>query len=321
MGLPMDTATKKLIEALQRKRQAERYSLRKLSAVIGVSFSSLARMERGEGEPDNNSCIRILEWLGDDAKGLGLPLERVAFVHFRASKNIDSKTIHCLLQVADILKRKFVTRRTPARRTTMQHNAPLADAFQIDLSKSEMETMAQSFRKELGINDQKRLDPLKIVIDGIKVLTVSEIDDIPPEITAHLKGPSATTWSAMSVPLDEENDTWVIVRNAQHQPVRQHVSLLEEFWHILLGHKLTKIAKVVDVYGRTFDEQEEHDAFYLAAATMLPKSIIRKAVKEKADTVQLANDYGTSPELVEYRIKRLGLWREYKGKSVRLETL
>lgn len=316
----MDAAAKKLIEALQRKRRAERYSLRKLSAIIGVSFSSLARMERGEGEPDNNSYIRILEWLGEDAKGLGLPLERVAHVHFRASKNIDSKTIHCLLQIADFLKRKFGTRRTPTSRTTMQHNTPLFEASPIDLSKSEMETMAQSFRKELGLNDQERLEPLKIVIDDVKVLTVSEIDDIPPGITAHLAGAGAATWSAMSVPLDEENDTWVIVRNEHHQLVRQHVSLLEEFWHILLGHKLTKIAKVVDIYGRTFDENEEHDAFYLAAATLLPASVIRKAVKGKADTVQLAERYGSSPELIEYRIKRLGLWREYKGKSVRLET-
>ncbi len=271
----MDAAAKKLVEALQRKRQAEGYSLRKLSAMIGVSFSSLARMERGEGEPDNNSRIRILEWLGEDAKALGLPLERVVHVHFRASKNIDSQTIHCLLQVADIL---------------------------------------------LGLNNQKRLEPLQIVIDDVTVLTVQEIDGITHKLRAHLtEGPSATTWSAMSVPLDEENDTWVIVRNEQHQTVRQRVSLLEEFWHILLGHKLTKIAKVVDVYGRTFDENEEHDAFYLASATLLPESVISKAVKEKADVVQLANDYGTSPELVEYRIKRLGLWREYKGKSIRLE--
>ncbi len=316
----MDAAAKKLVEALQRKRQAEGYSLRKLSAMIGVSFSSLARMERGEGEPDNNSRIRILEWLGEDAKALGLPLERVVHVHFRASKNIDSQTIHCLLQVADILQSKFGIKRPTASRTTTQHTTPLPDASPAVLSKAEMEAMAQSFRKELGLNNQKRLEPLQIVIDDVTVLTVQEIDGITHKLRAHLtEGPSATTWSAMSVPLDEENDTWVIVRNEQHQTVRQRVSLLEEFWHILLGHKLTKIAKVVDVYGRTFDENEEHDAFYLASATLLPESVISKAVKEKADVVQLANDYGTSPELVEYRIKRLGLWREYKGKSIRLE--
>jgi hypothetical protein len=183
-----------------------------------------------------------------------------------------------------------------------------------------MESMAQAFRKELGLQDHSRLDPLKIVIEGVTVLTVSEIDDISPETKAYLEGPRSDTWSAISVLLDEEKDTWVIVRNGQHQATRQNASLLEEFWHILLGHKLTKVAKVGNVYGRTFDENEEHDAYYLASATLLPESITRKAVQAKQDIVKLANDYGTSLELVEYRIKRLGLWREYKGKSVRLET-
>jgi transcriptional regulator with XRE-family HTH domain len=313
----MDAAAKKLIEALQRKRQAEGYSLRKLAVVIGVSFSSLARMERGEGVPDNNSRVRILEWLGEDAKALGLPLERITHLHFRASKNIDSKTIHCLLQVDEILKRKFGTKRTTANRPT---NPPLAEVSPVLLSKLEMEGTAQAFRKELGLKDQSRLNPLKIVIEGVKVLTVSEIEDIPPEIKAYLEGPGSDAWSAISVLLDEENDTWVIVRNGQHQATRQNVSLLEEFWHILLGHKLTRVAKIGNVYGRTFDENEEHDVFYLASATLLPENIIRKAVQAKEDMTKLANDYGTSLELVEYRIKRLGLWREYKGKSVWLET-
>ncbi len=122
----------------------------------------------------------------------------------------------------------------------------------------------------------------------------------------------------MSVPVDEDGDRWVIVRNERHPAVRQRVSILEEYWHILLGHRLTKIAKIAGAYGRTFDENEEHDAFYLAAATLLPEGVISEAIKERKDVALVAGEYGTSPELVEYRIKRLGLWRQYKGKSVRL---
>ena len=70
----MDAATGKLISALKRKRQAEGYSLRKLSKIIGVSFSSLARMEREEGCPDHNSRIRILEWLGRRCRRSGVTL-------------------------------------------------------------------------------------------------------------------------------------------------------------------------------------------------------------------------------------------------------
>ena len=313
----MDAATGKLISALKRKRQAEGYSLRKLSKIIGVSFSSLARMEREEGCPDHNSRIRILEWLGDDADALGLPFERIAHVHFRASKNIDSETIRYLLQVVTVLERKFGVRRKAA--TRLSHE-PTPEISPVVLSKPEMESMAVGFRKELGLNSQEPVNPLRIKIEGVEILTVGEIEDIPPDVTAHLGGSGKDKWSAMSVPLDEEKDTWAIVRNEEHQFVRQHVSILEEFWHILLGHRLTKIARVADICGRTFEANEEHDAFYLAAATLIPENVIHETVQEKKDITQIAHSHGTSPELVEYRIKRLGLWREYKGKGVQLES-
>ena len=103
----MTAKTKKLIAALKKKREAAGLSIRGLSSVIGVSFSTLARIERGEGEPDNNSLIRILEWLGVEARESGLSFENVALVHFRASKNVRSNTIRCLLQTANILKRNY----------------------------------------------------------------------------------------------------------------------------------------------------------------------------------------------------------------------
>lgn len=314
----MDENTRKLIEAMQKKRQASGYSLRKLAAVIGVSFSTLARIERRAGEPDNNSRIRILEWLGDDAMALGLSFESTAFVHFRARKNIDSKTVHCLLQVADVVKRRYVTPHLIRKHPPRKDDSLLAEPPPIVLSKSEMETMAHAFRKDLGLQDGQPVDPLKIAIEDVIILKIREIKGLDPKITAYLQSQNSDSWSAMSVPIDEEYERWVIVRNDQHPVVRQRVSILEEFWHILLGHKLTKIAKIADAYGRTFDENEEHDAFYLAAATLLPEEVISKAVKEGRDMDLVAKEYRTSLELVEYRIKRLGLWRQYKGKSVRL---
>lgn len=313
----MDAATEKLITALKQKREAEGYSLRKLAKVIGVSFSSLARIERGEGSPDPNSRIRILEWLGEDADRLGLPFERIAHVHFRASKNADSYTIHCLLRVVTALERKSRIRR---KTVTYFGHKSTPETSPVVLSKPEMEEMAIGLRKELGLDDQMPVDPLRIKIEGVKILTIGEIKDVSPDVKAHLGGPGKDKWSAMSVPIDEEQDTWIIVRNKEHQLARQNVSILEEFWHILLGHRLTKIAQVAGVYGRTFDETEEHDAFYLAAATLIPENVIRATVQEKKNIKHIARNYGASPDLVEYRIKRLGLWREYLGRVVKLES-
>src|SRR6185369_15722184 len=91
----------KLIRAVRTKRESEGLSIRALSAEVGVSFSTLARIERGEGLPDNNSKIRLLQWLGADAEDAGLGFDNVAFVHFRAGKNIRSSTVRTLLRTAD----------------------------------------------------------------------------------------------------------------------------------------------------------------------------------------------------------------------------
>ena len=113
-------------------------------------------------------------------------------------------------------------------------------------------------------------------------------------------------------------DKWAILRNDSHTLERQRVTYLEECWHILLGHKLTRIAKIADAFGRTYDSTEEHDAFYLASAIMVPESELRSKVTANKSAAEIAERFGTSPELVEYRIKRLGLWRAYKSRAIEL---
>uniref|UniRef100_UPI0026132F92 helix-turn-helix domain-containing protein n=1 Tax=Asticcacaulis sp. TaxID=1872648 RepID=UPI0026132F92 len=60
----MSNFEEKLIKAVIEKRNRLSLSIRALSAQVGISFSTLARLERGAGLPDNNSKIRLLEWLG-----------------------------------------------------------------------------------------------------------------------------------------------------------------------------------------------------------------------------------------------------------------
>jgi Zn-dependent peptidase ImmA (M78 family) len=120
----------------------------------------------------------------------------------------------------------------------------------------------------------------------------------------------------MSVPLDHL--TWIVLLNDGHTLERQRVTLLEEYFHILLGHKLTKIARVADGYGRTYDKMEEHDAYYLASAALLPRVAMLDAIGKKRSSQQIALEFGTSVELVDYRIKRLNLWREHTGRHIKL---
>lgn len=310
--------SRKLVDALRKKREADGLSIRALATKIGVSFSSLARVERGEGEPDNNSTIRILNWLGADAEEYGLSYQETALVHFRAAKNVTSKTTQCLLQAANEIKKNYFANENPSTGDNGDPDDELAAHLAISLSKGEMEEMAKQLRDELKAGAEDRFDALKIRVDHVEVLTLREIKNLAKQCSDHLAGAGKDEWSAMSVPLDSFNSRWAVLRNDTHKIERQRVTYLEECWHIMLGHKLTRIAKVADSYGRTYDSNEEHDAFYLAAATMVPKDAITKAVEEKRSAKSIADQYGVSTELVEYRIKRLGLWKSHMGISVKL---
>ena len=103
----MDKFEEKLVKAVRDKRDREGLSIRALSAIVGISFSTLARIERGQGSPDNNSKIRLLEWLGPDAEEHELGFDSVAFVHFRAGKNASSATVQTLLRAAVCLRQHY----------------------------------------------------------------------------------------------------------------------------------------------------------------------------------------------------------------------
>lgn len=301
----------KLVEAVKGKMEREGLSVRALSKIVGVSFSTLARINRGEGSPDNNTKIRLLEWLGPDARASGLQFEEVAFVHFRAAKGTSSNTVQTLLSAAACLRAEYRESEPPSQGDD-EFDEP------VELSKDELERIAEDFRSDLGLDDQTALNSLSLRVAGVTVELLSQSDCLGQLDRQKLSKALSNEWSAMSVPLNSAQDRWAVLLNDTHTVERQRVTLLEEYWHILLGHKLVKIAKIAGAYGRTYDSAEEHDAYFLAAASLLPRAAVRAMVQKKASAAEIAAQFGTSTQLVEYRIKRLGLWRDYKGKSVEL---
>lgn len=310
----MESFDKKLIKAVIAKRERLGLSIRALATQIGMSFSTLARIERGEGSPDNNSKVRLIEWLGPDADEAGLTFESVALVHFRAMKNIQSGTVQSLLNAAACLKDRYVEE-TEAEEMV---SPPVEEPYP-ELSKDQLEAIVSRFRADLDLKDDHPIDSLQIDVEGVRVVKLTASDCLDTRTMRRLRDDACTEWSAMSVPLDASTERWAVLLNDCHTIERQRVTLLEEYWHILMGHKLTKVARIAQAYGRTYDKAEEHDAYYLASATLLPKSAVQDAVAKGKSSGAIAKQFGTSPELVEYRIKRLGLWREHVGKKVALK--
>lgn len=302
----------KLVRVVRAKRDREGLSIRALSGIVGISFSTLARIERGEGSPDNNSKIRLLEWLGPDAEEHQLGFDSVALVHFRAGKNASSGTVQTLLRAAVCLRQHY-----DEGDASEPGHSP-TDGEVVPMSKEELEDTAEDFRSDLGLKKNDPLDPFCLTVDSVVVERLQASSCIDATTKNILAGPACSEWSAMSVPLNAAQDSWVVFLNDCHTIERQRVTLLEEYWHILSGHKLTKIAKIAGSFGRTYDSAEEHDAYFLASATLLPREAVKRMVSQGKSAEQIGAFFGTSPELVEYRIKRLGLWRDHIGKKVTL---
>ena len=103
----MEKSTKDLIKAVTAKRERLGLSLRKLADTIGISFSTLSRLERFDSIPDTNTMVRLVNWLQEDSAVSGQLFEKAAEVHFRAAKQIDSKTAASLVRAANLIKHKF----------------------------------------------------------------------------------------------------------------------------------------------------------------------------------------------------------------------
>jgi Zn-dependent peptidase ImmA (M78 family) len=221
--------------------------------------------------------------------------------------------VHALLKAADLIRKS-----AGGQPSGEASAAPVQTGEAVAASKEELEKTAERFREELGLSADEPLDSLRVEVEGTRLFKLTETEFFDRALIDRLSVAACDEWSAMSVPLSYADDLWAVLLNDCHVIERQRVTVMEEYWHILLGHKLTKIARVADGYGRTYDQAEEHDAFYLASATLLPRTAMIDAVSRKLTSAEIARSFGTSAELVDYRIKRLGLWREHIGKKVAL---
>jgi hypothetical protein len=123
-----------------------------------------------------------------------------------------------------------------------------------------------------------------------------------------LANADASVWSAVSQNLPDGD--LLVVLNKNQTPERERVTIMEEVAHDHYGHDPTELGANGE---REYDEETEKEAYWTAAAALLPKKVVAMAVYNEVPASQLAARYGTSRELVEMRIKLLKLWSHYKN--------
>jgi Zn-dependent peptidase ImmA (M78 family) len=175
-------------------------------------------------------------------------------------------------------------------------------------SKWRIESHAAKVRASLGLDQIEVLDP-NLLCDVIPAHVFEPADFGDAELDSRVQ---LADWDGFSFSFPEERSLMVVL-NPNRPIARRTATLMEELAHHLLGHAPSAIwrDKATGVLRRDFDKSQEDEAYDLGAALLLPKERIQLDVSRRTPARQIAMEHSCSVPLVEYRIKRLRLWKRY----------
>lgn len=165
-----------------------------------------------------------------------------------------------------------------------------------------IEQEAMRFRAEIGVSDFQCL-PLQLAAATIPngdVLALKHVPGVTLEMLRHAREEGFQKFGAMATRV---NGQIKIVFNCAHPPDRVCVNVMEEIWHIRLGHR-PSIVSLVPVNGRhrTYDPAIENEAYGCGIATLVPIAALYAMLTQQAHIRRIAELFFVPVDVVEQRI-------------------
>ena len=163
-------------------------------------------------------------------------------------------------------------------------------------------------REELGLRSEEALavDEAFSLMPRVRVSALSSV----PLAQRHidwLTGDGAKEWSGAAIPLPDEEV--LVVYNDIHPETRSRATLMEEFFHLRLGHPPSTVRVHVEAGRRIFDPKVEGEAYASGCASLVPFRSLRECVRRGDGASAIARQFNVSTALVDYRLKVTRLWR------------
>jgi hypothetical protein len=180
------------------------------------------------------------------------------------------------------------------------------------------ERNGRKFRQRFSIPFDQPLRPFEIG-GRFSDVTLLSRDDlaamVEAEDLAEAFGPARHRWSAVTIPIP--GNGFVIIMNDTHARTRQNATLMEEYFHIVLGHKPSRIKQcpLTGLMKREFNKKMENEAYWSAAAALVPFTALRDMVDAGLSVGQIAGHFEVSDALVEFRLKVTKQWRRSVASS------
>lgn len=178
-----------------------------------------------------------------------------------------------------------------------------------------IERAAEAERRRLGLDQLSVLDP-RLLVDDLGA-ELFELRDLIPDDQLALRRARSINFDGCAS-LHPKTKQPLIIMNCGRPIRRRTATLMEELAHLLLKHEPTRIEidPRLGIVRRSYNREQEHEAYDMGAALLLPKQRIQRDIKDQQLRLdQLAEDHVCSEELVAFRVRRLRLWNRYLSYS------
>lgn len=178
-----------------------------------------------------------------------------------------------------------------------------------------LEEEAIALRHRAGVPPLGPLDPRAVQAQlGCTIVTPAAVEAMSDDERARVRKVTPREWSGTGLPMPDGH--LYVVLNPDQTVERAAASAMEEVAHQHHGHEPTRITTLPNgVVKRSFNPRNEQEAYWTAAAALLPMLAVGRAIWRGQTAVDLADEYGVSIELAEFRIKILGLWSHYTRRA------
>jgi hypothetical protein len=177
-----------------------------------------------------------------------------------------------------------------------------------------VENHALDLREELGIpldaplnhEDAFRLLPnVTVLAHGVIPAAAVYLD--------RLRQPGRAAWSGMAFPVGDGHQ--FVVYNDAHSIERIRATLMEEYFHIRLGHPRSQLRLLSGKDGhRTYNRNVEQEAYDCGAAALVPYRPLKAMFDGGRSITAIASHFAVSGDLVTFRAKVTRCLRKQPGK-------
>lgn len=136
-----------------------------------------------------------------------------------------------------------------------------------------------NIRQDLRVEISARLPVREAFARLLPHVVVRSHGDVPCAqiFIDRFRGELRTTWSAFAQPLPDESVQ--VIYNDSHSSQRRRATLMEEFFHLRLGHRPSKLRCYSDGGShRTFTTAIETEAYQSGAAALVPYKPLRDLI-------------------------------------------